>query len=67
MVSAPAVKNHIREERLRLNLTQAQLAERAGVNKGTLARAEVLSPSLPTAVRIAAALGKTVEDLFGSR
>ena len=50
-----------------LGLTQRQLAERAGIEKGAVYRAEVgkVSPQLDTCVRLARGLGCTVSELLG--
>jgi putative transcriptional regulator len=58
--------NRIREERVRLGLTQAQLATRAGVSRKTINTVEngVFVPSTVLALRLAKVLGTTVEDLF---
>lgn len=59
----------LREERLRQNLTQAQLAERIGVSRKTINTVEngVFVPSTVLALRLAGALGTTVERLFQLR
>lgn len=56
----------VREHRQALRLTQQQLAERAGVSRQTLVAIEAgrLTPSVAVALRLARALGCTVEDLF---
>ena len=61
------MENKIAEFRKKLNLTQPQLAERAGLTSYTLIQryekgARV--PSVHIAIRIAKALETTVEDLF---
>ena len=58
--------NRIREERVRLGLTQAQLATRAGVSRKTINTVEngVFVPSTVLALRLAKVLGTTVEALF---
>ncbi|MCS7295058.1 MAG: helix-turn-helix domain-containing protein, partial [Dehalococcoidia bacterium] len=57
----------IRERRLAAGLTQQRLAERAGVSRQALIAIEAgrLVPSVLVALRLARALGCTVEDLFG--
>lgn len=49
--------------------SQAQLAERAGISRAEVSGIETgrLSPSVTVALRLAAALGATVEALFGAR
>jgi putative transcriptional regulator len=58
--------NRLREERARLNLTQAELAERVGVSRKTINTVEngVFIPSTVLALRLALALRTTVERLF---
>jgi transcriptional regulator with XRE-family HTH domain len=49
-------------------LTQVQLAKRAGLTQGYIARLEgepALNPSLPTLRRLAKALNARVADLLG--
>lgn len=63
---AERLENNLKEERARLGLTQADLAERAGVSRKTINTVEngVFVPSTILALRLAAALGKPVEQLF---
>ncbi len=58
--------NHIREERARLGLTQADLATLAQVSRKTINTVEngVFIPSTVLALRLARALGTKVESLF---
>ncbi len=58
--------NRLREERARLSLTQADLAEKVGVSRKTINTVEngVFIPSTVLALRLAKALGTTVESLF---
>ncbi len=58
--------NVLKEERERLGLTQAGLAERIGVSRKTINTIEngVFVPSTVLALRLAAALGRPVEALF---
>jgi putative transcriptional regulator len=67
-VSDP-LDNRLREERARLNLTQAELAELVGVSRKTINTVEngIFIPSTVLALRLAAALGTTVEKLFQLR
>ena len=60
------LKNRLREERARLNLTQAQLAEMVDVSRKTINTVEngIFIPSTVLALRLARALGTTVESLF---
>ncbi len=61
-----ALTNTLREERTRLGWTQAELAERVGVSRKTINTVEngVFVPSTVLALKLAAAIGKPVEDLF---
>lgn len=58
--------NRLREERTRRNLTQAQLAELVGVSRKTINTVEngIFIPSTVLSLRLAKALGTTVEALF---
>ncbi len=60
------LKNRLREERARLNLTQAELAAMANVSRKTINTVEngVFIPSTDLALRLARALGTTVEAVF---
>jgi putative transcriptional regulator len=60
------LKNVLREERTRRNLTQAELAELVGVSRKTINTVEngVFIPSTVLALRMARALGTSVECLF---
>jgi putative transcriptional regulator len=66
MVTSDRLKNRLREERARLNLTQADLATLAGVSRKTINTVEngVFIPSTDLALRLARALGTTVEGIF---
>mgnify|MGYP002637109837 CR=1 FL=1 len=59
------VARRIREERLRVGMTQQVLAEKASTSVVTISRVErrEQEPSLGSLARIAAALGVTVVDL----
>ena len=59
--------NQVRSCRTKLGLTQAQLAERAGISRTavTAIEGERLVPSVAAALALAEAMGTTVEDLFG--
>jgi putative transcriptional regulator len=61
--------NRLREERARRDLTQAQLAELVGVSRKTINTVEngVFVPSTVLALKLARALGTTVEKLFQLR
>ena len=58
--------NTLRQERDRLGLTQAALAERIGVSRKTINTVEngVFVPSTILALKLAAALDRPVEALF---
>ena len=58
--------NRLRQERARLNLTQAELATLVGVSRKTINTVEngIFIPSTVLALRLARALGTTVEALF---
>ena len=60
------LKNRLREERARLNLTQADLAVKADVSRKTINTVEngVFIPSTDLALRLARALGTSVERIF---
>lgn len=60
------LRNRLREERARLDLTQAELAALVGVSRKTINTVEngVFDPSTVLALRLARALDTTVEKLF---
>ena len=60
------LRNRLREERAKRELTQAQLADLVGVSRKTINTVEngVFIPSTVLALRLAAALKTTVESLF---
>jgi putative transcriptional regulator len=60
------LKNNLREERARRNLTQADLATLVGVSRKTINTVEnsVFIPSTVLALQLARALKTTVEHLF---
>lgn len=61
-----SLRNRLREERARLDLTQAELAVLVGVSRKTINTVEngVFIPSTVLALRLARALDTTVEELF---
>lgn len=63
---AERLANSIKEHRGKLSLTQAELAERVGVTRKTVNTVEnaVFTPSATLAIKLAQALGLTVEELF---
>lgn len=58
--------NSLKDERTRLGLTQAELADRIGVSRKTINTVEngIFVPSTILALKLAAALDRRVEDLF---
>jgi len=62
-----STRNRVRDRRIALGLTQAELAERAGVSRTavTAIEGERLVPSVAAALTLSEALGWTVEQLFG--
>ena len=62
----PRLASRLKEMRTAAGLTQAELAERAGVSRKTVNTVEngVFVPSTILALSLARALGTTVEDLF---
>jgi putative transcriptional regulator len=63
---AEQLLNSLKEERTRLGLTQAELADRIGVSRKTINTVEngIFVPSTILALKLAAALDRRVEDLF---
>ena len=62
----PKLGNGLKAARTALGLTQADLAERVGVSRKTVNTVEngVFVPSTVLALRLAKALGESVEALF---
>lgn len=62
----PRLGTHLKAARTAAGLTQAELAERAGVSRKTINTVEngVFVPSTTLALSLARALGTTVEALF---
>lgn len=60
------MKNTVKEERLKKQLTQVQLAELVGVSRQTIFSIEINKyvPSVVLSLKIARAFGKKVEDIF---
>ena len=58
--------NRLKEARAELGLTQAELAEKVGVTRKTVNTVEngVFTPSALLAIKLAHALGLSVEQLF---
>jgi putative transcriptional regulator len=65
-VAEAALRNRLKEARTELGLTQAELAVRVSVSRKTVNTVEngVFVPSTTLALKLAAALGRKVEDLF---
>jgi putative transcriptional regulator len=63
---ADRLSNRIKERRAESGLTQAELAERVGVTRKTVNTVEngIFIPSTVLALKLAEALGLTVEQLF---
>ena len=61
------IGNRIKETREAQNMTQSDLAEKVGISRVSLSRietGETLNPSVSTAIRIADALGVSMDFLF---
>jgi putative transcriptional regulator len=60
------LENHLRQARVAMGWTQAELAERVGVSRKTINTVEngVFVPSTVLALKLARALGVSVEGLF---
>jgi len=60
------LKNHLKQHRARLDLTQEELAERVGVRRQTILAIEKghYAPSAVLALLLARELGMNVDDLF---
>lgn len=58
--------NRLKERRTELGLTQAELAEKVGVTRKTVNTVEngVFTPSATLAIKLAQAMGLSVEQLF---
>lgn len=63
---AERLLNSLKDERTRLGLTQAELADRVGVSRKTINTVEngVFIPSTTLALKLGKALERRVEDLF---
>ena len=62
----PRLASRLKEARSAAGLTQAELAERAGVSRKTVNTVEngIFIPSTVLALSLARALGTTVDELF---
>ena len=60
------LRNHLKQHRARLDLTQEELAERVGVRRQTILAIEKghYSPSILLALLLARELGMSVDGLF---
>ena len=60
------LENRLKEYRAKLNINQSELGKRAGVSRQTISLIERgdYSPSVTLALKLAAACGVTVEDIF---
>lgn len=60
------LRNRLRAERENAGLTQAELAQRVGVSRKTINTIEnlVFAPSAMLAIKLARAMGTTVETMF---
>lgn len=65
-MSEECIKNNINEYRLKLGLTQEQLAERVGVTRQTIIAIERgnYTPSVLLALKLARTFSVSVESLF---
>ena len=65
-MAEPVLATSLKEARTAAGLTQAELADRAGVSRKTINTVEngVFIPSTLLALKLAAALSTTVEALF---
>jgi putative transcriptional regulator len=64
--SEAALKNHVKQHRARLDLTQEELGRRVGVRRQTILAIEKghYVPSTLLALQIARELGMAVDELF---
>ena len=60
------LQNRLKKERQRLQLTQAELAEKVGVSRKTINTVEngIFIPSTVLALKLAKAIDRSVEQLF---
>jgi putative transcriptional regulator len=65
-VDSSVLKNRLKLARIEAGLTQAELAERAGVTRQTIGLIEAggYNPSLRLCIELARTTGKTLDDLF---
>jgi putative molybdopterin biosynthesis protein len=67
MTPGTKTSNRVKQKRIQLGMTQAELAERAGISRTAVTAIEgsQLVTSVASALALAAAMGTTVETLFG--
>lgn len=60
------VENHIKEYRLKLDMSQGQLSQKSGVSVSAISEVETgkHTPSIEVALRLAHALQAPLEELF---
>lgn len=60
------IKNNIKVERAKMNMTQAELAERVSVSRQTINSIEngKFNPSIELALKISRVFNTSVEDVF---
>ena len=65
-MDSSVLKNRLKLARIEAGLTQAELAERAGVTRQTIGLIEAggYNPSLRLCIELARTTGKTLDDLF---
>jgi len=65
-MNANTLKNRLKLARIEAGLTQAELADRAGVTRQTIGLIEAggYNPSLKLCIELARVTGKTLDELF---
>jgi putative transcriptional regulator len=65
-MNASTLKNRLKLARIEARLTQAELADRAGVTRQTIGLIEAggYNPSLKLCIELARVTGKTLDELF---
>ena len=65
-MDSSVLKNRLKLARIEAGLTQAELAERAGVTRQTIGLIEAggYNPSLRLCIELARTTGKTLDELF---
>lgn len=66
LMNPSGLKNRLKLARVEAGLTQAELAERAGVTRQTIGLIEAggYNPTLNLCIQLAQATGKTLDELF---